>query len=173
MKIIEDGSGIFHIADDGTLTKFVPHSPAAHGYTTLESLTIPQGVTRIGTQALDLLRITGRIRFPESLRAIGTEIWEAGISWCDLPDVVIPQGVKEMTSFAFGKCYLRSLRLPPGITFIGGRHFKGSHIDTLYLPESCKNDPPGQLFDRMSTLAVLQVAQANNLTVDEILWYPE
>lgn len=171
MNIIENGSGVFHIADDGTLTKFVPHSPEKHGYTLLEDLIIPQGVTRIGTRALDSLRVTGQIRFPESLQAIGTEIWETGISWCDLPDVVIPRGVKEMTSFAFGKCDLRSLRLPPGIVFIGGRHFKGSHIGTLYLPESCKNDPAGQLFDRMPILTALRMAQGNNLTVDEVLWY--
>lgn len=172
MQIIEDSSGVFRIAADGTLTKFVPHSPAKYGATPVESLIIPQGVTRIGTHALDFLRVTGQVRFPESLQTIGTEIWETGISWCELPDVVIPQGVKEMTSFAFGNCRLRSLHLPPGISFIGGRHFKGSHIGTLYLPESCKNDPPGQCFDRISTLTALRIARGNNLTVDEILWYP-
>lgn len=111
MKIIEDSSGTFYITDDAILEKFLPRQKAGpNGFHPVEKLIIPEGVAKIGTGALDCLAVTEAFRFPESLRAIGTELWESGISWCDLPDVVIPEGVREITSFAFGKCRIRSLR---------------------------------------------------------------
>lgn len=106
---------------------------------TVRELIIPESVIRIGTGAIEGIHVTERISFPAGLRAIGTEIWESAVSWCELPDVVLPDGVEELTSFAFGKCRMRSLRLPAGLRLTGGRHFKSAQADVLYLPTALRS----------------------------------
>ena len=185
MKTMETEAGIFFISDQGILERFQPRQMDAHGHGEVNRLIIPEGVIKIGTGVLEMLTVKEEVRFPDSLRNIGTKLWEPAISWCRLPHVVIPPGVEEMTSFAFGKCELLSLRLPGGVRFVGGRHFKGSRIGTLYLPCSMGilQNREGSVLSGSQIRALrpagtpqqgIEVAIfSNDLQVEQIVWYED
>lgn len=172
--IIENQSGTFYITPDGTLTRFIAHNETNPYNRTVAELIIPEGVIRIGTDSLCHLTVTQHIVFPQSLRSIGTELWEGALYHCTLPDVFLPETVEKATSYAFGGCEIRSLYLPQRFIFCGGRYLKHTHIGTLYLPERDIGIPPS-VPDCFVSLhdAVKAAMQVNNLEVDRIVYYTE
>jgi len=172
--IVENQSGTFYITPDGTLTRFVARGENDPHDRTVEDLLIPEGVVAIGTDSLKHITVTRRIRFPKSLRSIGTELWEASLCHCKLPDVYVPENVEKATSYVFAGCEIRSLYLPQRFVFCGGRYLKHTHIGTLYLPERDIGIPPS-VPDCCVSLheAVKGAMRVNNLEVDRIVYYTE
>ena len=170
--VVQNVSGIFHITPDGTLTRFIASNETNPHERTVDELIIPEGVIRIASHALTDITVTRRIEFPQSLRAIGTELWEGALYRCTLPDVFLPETVETATSYAFGGCQIRSLYLPQRFVFCGGRYLKHTRIGTLYLPEHDIGIPPS-VPDCYVSLheAVKASMQVNNLEVDRLVYY--
>lgn len=83
----------------------------------LTSITIPDGVTYIGTQAFYNCYNLPSINIPESV----TRIEQGAFQNCSsLTSINIPQGVTSIESYAFYACRsLTSINIPDGVTSIG------------------------------------------------------
>lgn len=108
----------------------------AFRYGTLSILTIPSGVTTIGSHAFDYCTSLKNITFPNTLTSIGEDAFNNCIS---LDNVVIPQGV---TSFdrAFANCsHLENVVIQQGVTHIGSYAFgECRRLKSLVIPSSVK-----------------------------------
>ena len=73
-----------------------------------------------------------------------------------ITDMVIPEGVTEISAFAFADYqYLRSVTIPEGVTYIGGKAFYNcANLSQLSLPASTTKIGAGA-FQRCNTLTKL------------------
>ena len=140
MKKITNESGIFLINRDGVLTDFQCANNNEIGKRVWKHLDIPEEVRVIPGEIFRNCEIRERLRFPQSLRKIGTDNDGGPFSWSRLPEVNLPETLEELGDFAFGHSQLRSLRIPKGLKSKYNRQFKGSSIGTLYLPEEFRTD---------------------------------
>ena len=86
----------------------------------IKSLSLPAGLTSIGTAAFIRFPITGSVVIPEGVTSIGT----AAFADCDMSAVTIPDSVKTIAYGAFDSCdNLTSVTLPAGLTEIGEEVF--------------------------------------------------
>ena len=86
----------------------------------IKSLSLPAGLTYIGTAAFIRFPITGSVVIPEGVTSIGT----AAFTDCDMSAVTIPDSVKTIGYGAFDSCdNLTSVTLPAGLTEIGEEVF--------------------------------------------------
>ena len=101
----------------------------------LTSLTIPSGVTSIGSEAFSGCSGLTSLTIPSSVTSIGYSAFE-GCS--GLTSLTIPSSVTSIDKNAFQGCSgLTSLTLPSSVTEIGWYAFKGcSGLTTLTLPSS-------------------------------------
>lgn len=102
---------------------------------TLTSVTIPDGVTRIGDKAFyDDAQLT-EIELPESVTEIGGETFSGCRS---LAKVEIPESVTKIGDGAFEKCHsLTSVTIPDSVTRIGDRAFYyDTQLTEIELPET-------------------------------------
>jgi len=131
---------------------------AFYGCDRLTDITLPEGVTGIGSHAFsECRRLTG-ITLPESLTSIGdsafsgcdhltgislpesvTSIGDSAFSGCTaLIGINLPEGVTSIGNGAFWRCTgLTGITLPEGVTSIGDETFYGcDHLTDIALPES-------------------------------------
>ena len=88
----------------------------------LTSITIPDGVTSIGTYVLRNCYSLTSIAIPDSVTSIGTY---AFYSCYSLASITIPNSVTSINSYTFQNCYsLTSITIPDGVTSIGTYTFK-------------------------------------------------
>ena len=102
---------------------------------TLESVTIPAGVTEIGGSAFYGCANLTSVTIPAGV----TEIGDSAFDGCaNLTSVTIPEGVTEIGFKAFSGCSnLTSVTIPAGVTEIGGRAFDGcANLTSVTIPES-------------------------------------
>ena len=79
----------------------------------ITSITIPEGVTEIGHQALDGCTEITHVELPSSLRKIGSYAFSR---WMSLRQITIPEGVEEIGHAAFHDCFgLSLIRLPASL----------------------------------------------------------
>ena len=84
-------------------------------------VTIPDGVTHIGSMAFRCRRGLKSVKIPPSVRSIGSFAFD-GCS--GLVSVTIPSSVKEVGAYAFCRCTrLRSVVVSPGVRKIGNSAF--------------------------------------------------
>ena len=100
----------------------------------LTAITIPEGVTSIGSHAFSGCYSLTSITVPEGVKTIGSH---AFTSCTRLTTITIPEGVTSIGSYAFYYCRsLTSITLPEGVKTIGSDAFSGcSSLTDITLPE--------------------------------------
>lgn len=156
--ILESDSGLFYIDKDGMLASFQPsvNNPiieekidepgAYYGYVikkSIQHLIIPKGVRGFSDDMFRDITVRERLELPDGLESIGNTNLDSMfhgcvLSHCELPEVIIPESVKELGIFAFGSSRIDYLRIPLGIKSPYLRQFKDSQIGTLCLPNKWK-----------------------------------
>ena len=103
----------------------------------LESIVIPDSVRTVGEGAFQYCILMQSITLPKGL----TEISPYALQYCaQLQSVSIPAGVKAIGEGAFQYCAsITGIDVPKGVTEIGDGAFEGcSAVETITLPESLK-----------------------------------
>ena len=91
----------------------------------LASVTIPSGVTSIGTTAFDGCYSLTSVTIPSGVTSISGYAFQSCTS---LTSVTIPSGVTSIGTTAFGSCYsLTSVTIPSGVTSIGTYAFSSCY----------------------------------------------
>ena len=110
-------------------------SNAFYGCSKLESITIPDGVTSIGLNAFFNCSNLTSIAIPKSVTSIG----EAAFWNCkSLTSITIPDGVTEIRLSAFNGCSnLKSITIPESVISIDKSAFYNcSKLESITIPES-------------------------------------
>ena len=105
------------------------------GSTCTGEVTIPDGITCIGTYAFDLCKELTDVRIPDSV----TRICGGAFSGCwELKSVTIPDGVTAVEDAAFARCgALTSVRIPNSVTSIGASAFLSCNaLKEIRIPDS-------------------------------------
>ena len=99
----------------------------------LVSVTIPSGVTSIGGSTFQNCYSLVSIAIPSGVTSIGTSVFYYCYS---LTNITIPSGVTSIMSNAFQNCYsLASITIPSGVTSIGGSAFYGCYsLTSIIIP---------------------------------------
>jgi len=100
----------------------------------ITSVTIPDGVTMIGSYAFEMCSQLTSVVIPDSVKTIGN----SAFSNCSkLTSVTIPKGVTSIEYSTFSSCSaLTSITIPEGVTAIGSGAFSGCRaIQTLNIPK--------------------------------------
>lgn len=108
----------------------------------LESITIPYGVTSLGGSVddggdvfLDCYSLVD-VTIPETVECFGG--WDAFMDCYSLKSIVIPDNVETLGSYAFEYCYaLKNINIPNTVTAIQEQAFNGcSSLESLTIPPS-------------------------------------
>lgn len=124
----------------------------------ITSITIPEGIRTIGTEAFHRCRSLTSVELPNSINSIG---WEAFAGCSNLESIILPNSISEIEGYAFDGCRalksisipanltkinqgvflnctsLQSVLIPNGITTIGGGAFSGcSNLIDVTIPSS-------------------------------------
>jgi hypothetical protein len=142
-NIYENGQGVITL--DGEVKTI---GSAFANRSTLESVIIPEGVTRIGYPSEETTRAIGvtissifwnctslvDVKLPESLAILGRYTFK-GCS--QLGSVDIPDGVDTIAEYTFENCKnLTSITIPDGVIYIGSYAFNGcSGLTSITIPD--------------------------------------
>lgn len=101
----------------------------------LQSVVIPEGVTKIGTRAFGSNSWLTEVNLPSSVTFIGPRAFE---SCANLTKVNIPEGVTTIYSYTFSYCYnLTTITLPESVTEISGAAFGNCPaLTSINIPQS-------------------------------------
>lgn len=154
-KSLNSESGTFFIDDKGIVQRFDPavDNPfikeetkinTNFTYTTRRSIRtfiVPEGVKGFVSNFMRDTRVLERFELPDGLLSIGSysDDNKCIFANCIFPTVVIPESVKEIGIFAFGRTHIDSLQLPESLHSPYGRQFSDSYIGTLILPKEWKD----------------------------------
>ena len=149
----------------------------------LTSVTLPESVTSIGSSAFSSCECLTSMTIPAGVTAISDyTFYQCG----SLTEITIPAGVTSIGNYAFGFCVrlteitlpadltsignhgfffcsrLIEVTIPEGVTTIGRRAFDNcSALTRVSLPASLVDWNPTMMFEFCSSLAEIQVAEAN------------
>jgi hypothetical protein len=131
---INDGKGVIEFETEPTI---IPYRAFCGNYD-LKSITIPAGVTSIGSEAFRDCSELESITIPEGVVSIGTE---AFYRCSKLLSVNIPIGVTSIADELFAFCSnLKSVNIPETVTAIGKSVFSNcSALESISLPSSAKS----------------------------------
>lgn len=136
--VIENGVLVKYNGPGGDVT--VPDGVTAIGTgafakarATLTGVTLPEGLTSIGTSAfLGCVKLTN-ISLPSSLTSIG----DAALYSCTaLTGIALPDGLTTIGDMAFLDCGLTSITIPNSVTSIGERAFAYTALTGIVIPDS-------------------------------------
>ena len=134
-------------------------------FTSLTSITIPYGVTSIGSGAFSMCGSLTSITIPNSVTSIGGGAFYECRS---LFRITIPDGVTSIGSGAFRECdSLTSITIPDGVTSIGEAAFAGClRLKSINVTNRNVNftDVNGVLFDAEMELLLAYPAGKNDLS---------
>ena len=104
------------------------------GCHSLQNIVIPESVTKIGNKAFISCHSLQNIVIPESVTKIGDEAFK----WCkSLQSVVIPESVTKIGKEVFYECSsLQNIVIPESVTEIGEEAFRGCSLQSIVIPES-------------------------------------
>ena len=165
---------------------------AFQGSPNLASITLPNGVTSIGSNAFYNCASLTDITIPDSVTDFGAQVFD-GTKWLEnkqkenplviinniLIDgkacegvVVIPDGVKKITDYAFGGCEnLTSVVIPNSVTNIGNQAFVlCSNLKSITIPNSITNIPQDTftLCQNLKTVYYFGTEEEwNNITIED------
>ena len=133
-----DGCTVYAERDNMVLSADGTILMAVYEDETLESWTVPEGVTEIADGALYGYANLKKVTLPEGLVRIGNSAFEK----CEaLAEVNFPDGLEEIGDRAFAGCKSLAfgLKLPEGLKTLGWAAFDGcSGIPSVILPDSLK-----------------------------------
>lgn len=136
----------------------------------LYTLRIPEGVTVLKAEAFRNYTVRNALCLPDSLQLLGAD-FGCAFANCDLPDVVLPESLKILGTFAFGGSSLRSLRLPNTLHWGYARQFKESKIGTLYLSEAFRGEEnTPELSGQITGQGHLRSIRVNSVKIGNIVW---
>ena len=146
-RILTSESGRFHLDGAGVVQRFEPsednpltdvHEGAPHH--AIDTLVVPGGVRGFCDEFMRGVQVKSRFDLPDGLVSIGGTTAFPGCVFadCDLPLVVIPEGVREIGTFAFGNARIDTLQMPL-VRCEYARQFKEARIGTLRLPGILRN----------------------------------
>ena len=100
-------------------------------YSSITAVSIPNGVTSIGSGAFANCPSLASVIIPNSVRSIGSDAFYNSPS---LASVSIPNGVTSIGSGAFASCpSLASVSIPNSVTSIGSGAFSNSALGSVFL----------------------------------------
>ena len=132
--------------------------PSAFAYSSLKSITIPNGVTSIGGNAFVGCASLVNVTIPEGV----TEIPASAFSSCtSLTSISIPSSVTEIAFRAFNGCSsLSSVIIGNGVTSIGDNAFEDcSYLASINLPDALTSIG-SSAFHNCSSLASIYIPDA-------------
>ena len=153
VHFLESKSGTFYLDDDGIITDFKSsffnpiierkekEPQAYYGYVVKKSirhLIVPKGVKGFVDDFFRGIEVKEQFTLPEGLLYIGNN-HGCVFAECTLPEVRIPETVRELGFFAFGHSHIGYLKIPSSIKSPYLRQFKDSCIETLCLPKEWKD----------------------------------
>lgn len=102
------------------------------GYTALQHIEIPAGVTEIGSNTFMGCEQLEEVDFPDGLRSIN----DGAFSSCSkLYNVVLPDGLEYIGSNAFYSCEgLKNVVIPNSVELVGNSPFSGCQLALLRIP---------------------------------------
>ena len=116
-NVYKNGRGI--ITFDGDVTEIYM---AFRECSSLESISLPEGITSIGDNAFYGCSSLESITLPSSVTAIGG--WGAFLECSSLESITLPEGVQSIGDRTFDGCSsLTSITLPESVTSIGKNAF--------------------------------------------------
>ena len=100
----------------------------------LESYNVPDGVTRIGTDAFAYCRHLKKITLPSGLKVIS----EQAFANASIEEIVLPENMTSIGAGAFQYSKLRQITLPEGITEIAEDVFSTTKLKSINIPSSVR-----------------------------------
>lgn len=155
---LESESGLFQLDERGFAHSFEPaagnplveETVNSSNYlietsASIRTFIVPDGVKGFGNNFMRGSRIIEKMELPNSLVSLGTGFSNDNpchcvFANCVLPNVKLPNSLREIGIFAFGHTYIEELYIPKDLKSSYGRQFKDSYIGTLYLPKAWEND---------------------------------
>ena len=110
--------------------------------TGLESIVLPEGLTRIGMSLFQGCKQLTEVTIPDSVEEIG---YCAFAGCTALSRITLPKGIKKIGGAAFSGAGIRELDLPEGLLAIGAGAFSGMPLTEMRIPDSV-TDVWGRLF---------------------------
>lgn len=108
------------------------------GNTKMQSVNIPDTVTKIGSYAFNSCGVT-EVNLPSGL----TVIEDYGFYSANITNIVLPEGVTTIGECAFCFSELASITLPNSIIKIGSRAFSNSNLESIIFLENITEIPYG------------------------------
>lgn len=96
----------------------------------IDSITIPGGVTSIGEAAFKECHAKS-INIPNSVISIG----DPAFNHCHAESITIPEGVTSIGDYTFQGCLAKSIIIPGSVTSIGSCAFNGCTFTSITIPE--------------------------------------
>ena len=112
----------------------------------LESVTIPNTITKIAQNAFHNCKSLKSVYIPDSVTELG---WAAFYGCISLTDVRLPLNLKAINERTFGGCLaLQQITIPNSVSKIRSLAFKGcSNLHTFNLPNNLKEIEPNAFAD--------------------------
>lgn len=157
-EVYASESGLFYCLQ-GIVQKFEPtivnlieggiDAPDADGFDrhydpAVKTMIVPFGVKGFCDEFFRYGAVTEFLVLPESLESIGcpdNESIGCVFANCKLPEVIIPEKVKYLGIFCFGRSHIDKLLIREKNSSPYLRQFKDSRIGKVYLPHTFRTDP--------------------------------
>lgn len=104
------------------------------GCTALQEIVLPDGVESIGYRAFANCTSLTAVTIPDHVTEIEADTF-AGCS--NLMEIHLPEGLSAIYDGAFGKCALKSIQIPAGVTYIGNYTLSDCPLEEITV--SCEN----------------------------------
>ena len=133
----------------------------------ITSVTIPDGVTRIGTYAFSWCESLKTVNIPDSVTSIGDFTFEFCSS---LTSVNIPNSVTSIGYFAFYSCSsLTSVTIPDSITNIERYAFACCNLTSIKVSKNnnCYSSKDGILYDKNKTTLIVCPQRKKTVTIPD------
>ncbi len=102
------------------------------GYTNLQSVVLPEGITRVGDKMFyNCIKLTS-VTIPKNVTSIGSF---AFYNCNSLTKVILPEGLTEISDYLFYRNFnLTSVNIPNGVKTIGENAFRDTKLTKIVIP---------------------------------------
>ena len=130
---------------------------AFFAYTSLDTIDLPESVTKIGYQAFYGMYAPKRIVLPDRITSIGSQAFYLNKA---VEEVVWPAGCTTMNSDMFRYSGIKKITLPETLTTMSGyNHFLETPISSVHLPDALTNISGG-MFSQCGNLKEINIPKS-------------